>query len=516
MSPVKHSFSYSYLLTGIPVGLRGTVGGMISIDEKDSNSWLSWKPWYTVNGDNYLARGHHPDGLQGKLSDYLRSQGVDSSQYSYAYLLTAAKFLGYSSNPVSIWLLYATNNVLQSLILEVNNTFDERHNYFLASPSMSESKQMLPEDNDSSKSIRYSSKWPKEFYVSTFNDRSGSYSLSCTDPFAPHLTGDGQINLTITLSDPSHLKPMIVTRLFSTIPPLDPVNLSLGEKTRFLTKWWWVGFATFPRTLREAYTLFFCKKMPWAFRPEPRRNTTPRHADETEICIESQFRAFLKFQVEQCDEPIAVRYKSAGLIGKRSTEIIFYSRSHSQVIGYEIRVLTPLFYSRIVQYAFLNDGLKSESSEGQTLSLSDEKITNLLQLDALSSLPDTPISHSFSYLATVPFTLLNYLRIRPSPIPDRDTPSLKIPDPELKCPMNSSPSASALDKFVLHKASFAENLSYIRKLMRLMLANHVAFGLSEIFDFEMLVVRVLAMNFFMELVSQNTSLFKFLSNILRV
>lgn len=80
--PKKHSFSYSYLLVGIPVGWKGSTGGMISSDvELDLTPWyrriLSLKPggaWYTVNGDDYLARGHVEGGLRGKLDGYLLSQ----------------------------------------------------------------------------------------------------------------------------------------------------------------------------------------------------------------------------------------------------------------------------------------------------------------------------------------------------------------------------------------------------------------------------------------------------------
>jgi hypothetical protein len=80
--PKRHAFAYSYLLVGIPVAWRGSVGGMISSDtEKKATSWMSrlfsLKPqgaWYTVNGDDYLERGHVEGGLEEKLHRYLKSQ----------------------------------------------------------------------------------------------------------------------------------------------------------------------------------------------------------------------------------------------------------------------------------------------------------------------------------------------------------------------------------------------------------------------------------------------------------
>lgn len=80
--PEKHSFKYSYLLVGIPIGWKGSIGGILSVDTgKEISPWyrrlLSMKTggaWYTVNGDDYLERGHVEGGLRGKLDAYLISQ----------------------------------------------------------------------------------------------------------------------------------------------------------------------------------------------------------------------------------------------------------------------------------------------------------------------------------------------------------------------------------------------------------------------------------------------------------
>jgi hypothetical protein len=82
MFPTKHGFGYSYLLTGVPVGWGGSVGGMISEDDgKEQTPWYFrlfslnlGGAWYTVNGDDYLDRGHVETGLQGKLTKYLEGQ----------------------------------------------------------------------------------------------------------------------------------------------------------------------------------------------------------------------------------------------------------------------------------------------------------------------------------------------------------------------------------------------------------------------------------------------------------
>lgn len=91
MFPTKHGFGYSYLLTGVPVGWKGSVGGMISEDDTEGQTpWhsriFSLNPggtWYTVNGDDYLDRGHVDGGLKGKLQLYLEGQVCPQAAFNF-------------------------------------------------------------------------------------------------------------------------------------------------------------------------------------------------------------------------------------------------------------------------------------------------------------------------------------------------------------------------------------------------------------------------------------------------
>ena len=75
--PQKLSFSYSYLLVGIPVGWRGAIGSYLAVD-LPSYSPPSWTEmggfWFSVNADDYLERGSNSPGLQEKLYSYLQTQ----------------------------------------------------------------------------------------------------------------------------------------------------------------------------------------------------------------------------------------------------------------------------------------------------------------------------------------------------------------------------------------------------------------------------------------------------------
>ena len=219
--------------------------------------------------------------------------------YPFAYLVTAPRFLGYSFNPVSFWYLYSGPGTLAAMILEVNNTFDERRMYFLKSPRDEDLPQKKEFDDNIIESIEtgidlpingnsqnerevvspairqtsyksvaeFKTNWVKDFHVSPFNSRKGNYALSAHNPFSSSIIGNEAISNTITLtSSKNHVK--LVARIFSTQPSIDPSSLSLIEEIRVVAGWWWVGFVTFPRIVREAAKLFFQKKLHVWFRPE--------------------------------------------------------------------------------------------------------------------------------------------------------------------------------------------------------------------------------------------------------
>lgn len=191
------------------------------------------------------------------------------------------------------------------MILEVNNTFDERRMYFLKNTDDKGINKDPVSTNDESEGERCDSpekpapievyrtnqssaifvnKWAKDFHVSPFNSRKGSYTLNAYDPFFSEMSGKRPVNNTITLSSSKgHVK--LVARIFSTKGSIDPSSLSRWESLRFVAAWWWVGFVTFPRIVREAGKLFFRRKLHVWFRPEVLEDSIGRRetADERYI-----------------------------------------------------------------------------------------------------------------------------------------------------------------------------------------------------------------------------------------
>ncbi|OWP01756.1 hypothetical protein B2J93_2348 [Marssonina coronariae] len=521
---MKHSFAYSYLLVGIPVGWQGSVGGMISVDSDEKpRTWFQWLSvmgntgaWFTINGDDYLERGHVEGGLDGKWRRYLEGQGIDPEQYSYVYLLTAARFLGYASNPVSIWHLYSASKELKALILEVNNTFDEKRIYFLEAAS----EASFAVADEAPKPPRYTGTWQKDFYVSTFNSRNGSYSLSASDPLYPAMSQAGPISTTITLKNSSS-KPKLVARLYSTEEALDPTTLGVWAKTSFIARWWWVGLATFPRTVKEALRLLLGKGLPWVFRPEPRKETMSRRADPTELLIERYFRAYLHHIVTNYHENITLRYVTSGLIGSAlqvevmlspSNQVLSPSPLASQRMStnsltcqvdteLELCVLTPLFYTRLVQYPTIIGALKGELQSGIVSFSSD--------LLAILDLTATPLDDKMSENArkqnqspwnvsvllsqclSLALNVLAKLRVPPRAIaiPPKER-SKTTPLSSHTSKISGGPQLNPLDITILNTAPFPERKQYVKAVLRLSIARYVALGIVELLDLELFLVKM--------------------------
>ncbi len=74
--PKKHSFSYSYLLVGVPIGWRGVVGLFLSVDEDDAlrGATSGRAAWLNVRATDHLHRGYDHRGLKGKLESFLATQ----------------------------------------------------------------------------------------------------------------------------------------------------------------------------------------------------------------------------------------------------------------------------------------------------------------------------------------------------------------------------------------------------------------------------------------------------------
>ncbi|KAK3360268.1 hypothetical protein B0T25DRAFT_565187 [Lasiosphaeria hispida] len=510
MFPKKHSFSYSYLAVGVPVDWEGNAGGMVSVGvegESGLSSWFSLAPrtrqgWYTIDAGDYLERGNSKLGLRGKLDTYLRSQGTDPTLFPHAYLITAARFLGYHFNPVSFWYLYDADRSLAAMILEVNNTFDERRMYFLTADnndelvkqidglpgSRTDKEQLVTNMRQSAPSgATFKQSWPKDFHVSPFNSRKGSYSLTASDPLSPLMQGTGPVVNTINLvSSKGHGK--LVARLIPEGAAINPYTMTPYGKFIFLASWWWVGFLTFPRIVKEAGALFFRRKLHVWFRPEPLKESIGRNADVTELQLEPIFRRYLRHLVEQSTVPLTVKYIPSGVPGIATELMISRLAQDGKGKADEIvfKVLTPAFYSRFVHYAHDFEAVFCELQESCTIWVSHPELLPRFVLKKPS-----PTLASSNYAEFAYFKILQYLRVRPERIVRPLTSSAAVSEggPERLAVDIRNFRISSMDAYVLAHETGQAKAVYRSSVLKLFLADRIALGMVPLLELERLALQ---------------------------
>ena len=381
--PAKHAFSYSYLYVGIPIGWRGDIGTIPAADRRSAYSQCpeGQGAWFSVEAEDYLQRGGHADGLRGKLYDYLAAQGVQQEKYPRALLVTAPRFLGFSFNPVSFWYLYTKANMLGAMVLEVNNTFDERRMYFM------ESQEVCPHPSeDQPTPFRHT--WTKDFHVSPFNSRDGSYSLTVVDPLARFGARNARVDSNIILKSEDG-RVQLVARIFSTEPALDAKRMTNWQTANFVLRWWWVGFMTNPRILREAWKLWR-KNLQVHFRPEIMESSIGRQETVEERELEPYVSQYLKHLVERSTFALQLTYISAAGPARGKPEIVKSPSASSPYdfrVDIEIKVLTPAFYSQFFRFQDIREAFRRLSFEaGDT-----DKLVLVSKPKAFLELVDEPV-----------------------------------------------------------------------------------------------------------------------------
>ncbi|KAL8683809.1 MAG: hypothetical protein Q9186_000297 [Xanthomendoza sp. 1 TL-2023] len=416
----------------------------------------------------------------------LSKKGENIDDYPHIYLVTAPRFLGYSFNPVSFWYLYSDQKELKAMILEVNNTFGERRLYLLNGCPPPE----LDEPSTDPPTGKFKDTWSKDFHVSPFNSRKGSYALNALDPVSPYLSGTGKIDNTIALSSSkAHAK--LVARVFSTEPSSDPATLGYWGQLRFIARWWWVGFVTFPRIVREAGKLFFRRKLHVWYRPEVLKDSIGRAATNDEIIIESSFRSLLKHLVATSTVEQSLKY-----ISSSSAAEYFHSlskdRPNPQTTAVEFKITSPLFFTRLARYShiseFLSNEILTDDDKDRTFYISYPQI--LLQLfEHPTTLPQSPAKRS-STINRMRWNFLHWLRNRkPQAVPFEQQQQHQQRDVKTSDIRHSG--YSQLDHFVMVHESQSQMVAYTNVVMKFLLGDIIAFGYPEILDAVFFIFKLL-------------------------
>ena len=124
LRPVRHAFAYPSCFLMLPMrSLRQQPSAtlarnrfaLLSFDDRD-------------HGDGRI------DSLAW-LEELLTGEGIHDAD-GEIWLHTYPRVLGYAFKPVSFWYCHRADDSLAAIVVEVNNTFGERHCYLLAGPGL--------------------------------------------------------------------------------------------------------------------------------------------------------------------------------------------------------------------------------------------------------------------------------------------------------------------------------------------------------------------------------------------
>ena len=126
LRPRVHRFAYPTNFLLLP--MRSLAQGMPTELPINRSAWMSF---YDV--DHGDGRSPQQGGALAWLQEVLAQQGIEGAD-GEIWLQCYPRVLGYAFKPVSFWYCHAQDDSLRAIVVEVNNTFGERHCYVLDKP----------------------------------------------------------------------------------------------------------------------------------------------------------------------------------------------------------------------------------------------------------------------------------------------------------------------------------------------------------------------------------------------
>ena len=149
LRPRRHAFAYPTFFLMLPMRSLPGIQSDLAINRRGAISFHD-----VDHGDGRsVAQG----GALAWLDALLRTEGIADAT-GEVWLHCYPRVLGYTFKPVSFWYCHRADGSLRAIVVEVNNTFGERHCYLLDAPQYGMEQQAR-----------------KVFHVSPFCEVSGGY-----------------------------------------------------------------------------------------------------------------------------------------------------------------------------------------------------------------------------------------------------------------------------------------------------------------------------------------------------
>ena len=188
----------------------------------------------------------HGDGRDNALTwidELLNREGVEDA-LGEVWLHTYPRVLGYTFKPVSFWYCHTASGSLRAIVVEVNNTFGERHCYLLDQPKYG---QELTAD--------------KVFHVSPFCTLEGGYRFRFMRTMPTLDAGAAKTVARIDYDDATG--PLLETSVSGTLEPVTP-----GALRKALWRYPAMTFGVVARIHWQAFKLWR-KRVPFITKPKP-------------------------------------------------------------------------------------------------------------------------------------------------------------------------------------------------------------------------------------------------------
>jgi uncharacterized protein len=146
LKPVQHAFDYPTYFLMLPMRTLA----------KNIKTTLKRNRWAALS----FYDKDHGDGRSNALAwvdELLLSEGIDDAS-GEVWLHCYPRVFGHTFKPVSFWYCHREDNSLRAIVVEVNNTFGERHCYLLDKPVFGTEQTAI-----------------KVFHVSPFCETQGNY-----------------------------------------------------------------------------------------------------------------------------------------------------------------------------------------------------------------------------------------------------------------------------------------------------------------------------------------------------
>jgi DUF1365 family protein len=229
LKPARNAFAYPTYFLMLPMRVMQTSKAHALAHNRPG--WLSFHD---------RDHGDCRDNAVAWLDELLNREGVEDA-VGEIWLHTYPRVLGYTFKPVSFWYCHAADGTLRAIVVEVNNTFGERHCYLLDRPQYGHE---LTAD--------------KVFHVSPFCTLEGHYR------FRFMRSSSGGIEKTVARIDYDDAAgPLIETSVSGT---LEPVTHSALRKA--LWRYPAMTFGVVARIHWQAFKLWR-KHVPFISKPKP-------------------------------------------------------------------------------------------------------------------------------------------------------------------------------------------------------------------------------------------------------